>query len=130
MAKLTIIRGLPGSGKSTLAQKMALENEVDIWENDMYFTKDGVYKFDKDKFQDAVDWCFNNVFTSLESGHDTIVSNCFLRKISLLAYIEECQYRKIPYEVITCRGEYGSTHAVPPETLESMKGNWEEYDCG
>jgi len=29
-------------------------------------------------------------------------------------------------ELITCRGEYGSVHGVPEETMERMRAGWEE----
>lgn len=30
--------------------------------------------------------------------------------------------------VMTCEGNYGNVHGVPPETIQKMKDRWEKYD--
>ena len=45
MKKLILLRGIPGSGKSTFAKSISNESTGHI-ESDMFFIKDGEYKFD------------------------------------------------------------------------------------
>lgn len=47
MQLLTLIRGLPGSGKSTMAKFIAGDTDAVHLEADMYFIKDGEYKFEQ-----------------------------------------------------------------------------------
>ncbi len=47
MKELFLLRGLPGSGKSTLAKSLS-DSHI---EADMFFMKDGEYKFDGSKIK-------------------------------------------------------------------------------
>lgn len=53
MKELFLLRGLPGAGKSTLAKTIGGKH----FEADMYFIKDGEYKFEADKLKMAHNWC-------------------------------------------------------------------------
>lgn len=126
---LILIRGLPGSGKSTLARQMAnslaTHGRTTIWrENDMFV--------DYDKNPQPADFanarleCFKAVHHALGIAHTVIVSNCFLSNISMDAYISVARNRNHRVLIITCRGQYGSSHNIPADVLQSMRDKWEE----
>lgn len=126
MCKLTIIRGLPGSGKSTLAHKLMSEAPYAHFEADMYFVKDGQYKFKPKLIKAAHEWTRLNTGLSLSLGRDVIVSNTFIKKWELNPYLKMARILNCEVKIIECRGDYGSVHNVPYKVLERMRQNWEE----
>ena len=74
MKELFLLRGLPGSGKSTLAKSLVGEH----FEADMYFVRDGEYKFDANKLSNAHKWCKISVEECMNLRYNrVIVSNTF-----------------------------------------------------
>lgn len=124
MSTLYIVRGLPGSGKSTLAKKLAAKFKAEHWEADMYFIKDGVYKFNIADISAAHEFCIRNVTDAMYSNVDVIVSNTFTRAWEMEDYLVTAEELCIPVVIIECTAEYGSIHDVPPETYEKMKQRW------
>jgi predicted kinase len=120
--KLTLIRGLPGSGKSTFAKTIPGFHV----EADMYFVRDGKYEFDGKSIGMAHSWCARMAENALEKGIDVVVSNTFTQKWELERYIELAKEYFATVEIIVMRGEFGSVHGVPPETIELMRRRWEE----
>ena len=82
MKKLLLIIGIPGTGKSTLANKFKSEDpefaNANIWEADMFFMKDGKYKFNHSILGAAHFWCQKSVENDMRVGKNVIVSNTSL----------------------------------------------------
>jgi predicted kinase len=120
MKELFLLRGLPGSGKSTLAKSLGGKH----FEADMWFVRDGEYKFDATKLRDAHEWCRSSVGGLMINGEPRlVVSNTFTQEWEMEAYYklaEEYDYRV--YSVIVENRHGGANeHGVPQEKLEQMK---------
>lgn len=127
MAKLIVIRGIPGSGKSTLARKLLAEGTADVhFEADMFFELNSAYKFQPEKIGAAHQWCQNQVKAALAAGKNVIVSNTFVKKWEMEAYVKYAAENSIPVELHICRGEYQNVHGVPTDKVQQMKNRFEE----
>lgn len=131
MKILKLIRGLPGSGKSTLAE-MLMEHYTKqqipcAWyEADMFFVKNGIYTYDKDKIGDAHNWCKKQVSFAMQNDIDVvIVSNTFCRQWEAEPYLCFADIKGYNIQVISLSAEFGSVHNVPEEALIRMKERWE-----
>ena len=136
---LYLIRGLPGSGKSTLARKLSVALNAPHFEADDFFTMwDGMYLFDAKRLPEAHAYCFDKVRICTDPDNptmngdtdqpvDVIVANTFSRIWEMQKYLDLAKERGIPVTVITCEGNYGSTHDVPDHAIERMKERWEAY---
>jgi predicted kinase len=131
LMQLIIIRGIPGSGKSTKAREIISEREgsVDHFEADMFFERDGEYRFDPTKLKDAHEWCQNQTRASLEAGRDVIVSNTFVKRWEAQPYLDMAEELGADVKIIICKGEYGSVHGVPEDRIQIMKENFESIPC-
>lgn len=128
MAHLILVRGIPGSGKSTLAHMLANSYETaHVLEADMYFMKDGVYQFDRDKLRQAHQWCQEMTKSHLQNDSVAIVSNTFTTSKELKPYFELAKRFDITPSVFLCQNDWGSIHNVPEETLAAMKARF-QYD--
>jgi len=112
-----------GSGKSTLAKELAKERCWLHYEADMFFIdKNGVYRFDPMRLKEAHNWCQRSVRTALRLGVPVIVSNTFVKRWEMKAYLD-----MYPDAIVfTCEGNYGSVHGVPEDAMHRMKASWEE----
>jgi predicted kinase len=124
MKTLILLRGLPGSGKSTFAKTLTSFG-TPYFEADMYFTRDGEYKFDASKLKHAHEWCRTEVENSMGShGFDKIiVSNTFTQEWEMEPYFELA--KKYGYTVFTLivENRHGgkNQHGAPEEKIELMK---------
>lgn len=126
-----IVRGLPGSGKSTLAKKLVksrlkMDVEVVHVEADMWFSKDGEYKFDPTKLGEAHDWAKAELKSKVLEGTSVVVSNTFTRRWELDGYLEGL-LDMADVIVIKAIGNYQNVHGVPDNAVEAMRGRWEDY---
>ena len=124
MKTLILLRGLPGSGKSTLAK--SLSNALTGYaEADMFFMRDGEYKFDPNMLGLAHAWCQNQVrnWMGAYGLDEIIVSNTFTQDWELEPYYKLAEeYGYIVFSIIVENRHNGiNEHNVPEETLDKMK---------
>jgi predicted kinase len=123
MKELILLRGLPGSGKSTLAKMLVGEKDYCHVEADMFFMKDGEYKFDATMLKHAHNWCHDVVENWMESSMERIiVSNTFTQEWEMNEYYnlaKEFDY-KVFSLIIENRHGGVNTHGVPEEKLQQM----------
>jgi predicted kinase len=124
MKELIIIRGLPGSGKSTFAKILGGEHI----ETDMFFVKQGEYKFDPTMLGLAHAWCQTKVRNLMFSDTSRIVvSNTFTQEWEMKPYYDLAKtynYRVISI-IVENRHNGVNEHNVPEETLIKMKNRFE-----
>ncbi len=127
MTKLYIIRGIPGSGKTTLANTMFKHGMVDAHlEADMFMVgSDGGYLFNPDLLSFAHDQCQRMTNAALQVGHKVAVSNTFIRKWEMQAYIEMAENHGAPVTVLVCQGDYENIHGVPSHKVQRMRDKFE-----
>ena len=126
MKQIILVRGLPGSGKSTLAKTLATSGYH--FEADMFFMKDGVYKFDPVRIENAHDWCRTQVQQSMAIDLNLIVvSNTFTMEWEMMPYIALAkQYGYMIHTIIVeNRHKSENTHDCPKPTIDKMKQRFE-----
>jgi|GEM_PF-1008760 len=116
-AELILVRGLPGSGNSTFADELVGEGYVHL-EADMFFMKDGVYRYDANLVRDAHNWCKEKTRAALARGQRVAVSNTFARLHEMADYVKMCPKVRI----IEIRAPWINVFGVSPEP---MVGHWE-----
>lgn len=130
MNQLIIIRGVPGCGKSTFAKLIGSGSGSAYIEADMYFVKNGEYKFDLNKLGEAHKWCQNKVeyYMTIGSHLDyplstIVVSNTSTSQYELKPYFELAE--KYGYQVhVLIKENYHDgkdIHNVPEENLIRME---------
>lgn len=122
MKTLYIIRGVPGSGKSTYAKTLGVVH----YESDMYFERDGEYKFDKELLPRAHSWCFRKVREAMDKGIDVAVSNTFTQRWEMQRFIESARDRDYRVVVVECAHQFQNLHNVPDEHVDRMRRRWQE----
>lgn len=128
MTVLTIIRGIPGSGKTTFAERLG----VPFCEADQHMVDDaGNYAFDRARLSLCHARCRDEIEAFLMEGKSCAVSNTNLTIREIVPYLALAdKYKVQTVQILTMRGDYGSTHAVPDdvmaryrETLASVTDN-------
>lgn len=118
--RMQIIRGLPGSGKTTLA----IEEFPHLMrlETDMYFYRQGAYRFTLANNKRAVKWFLKAVRNFCNNGIDFVTTGVFCAHTERLSTAIETALSK-GYEVYikTLLTQYKSIHGVPKEHLDSMR---------
>jgi predicted kinase len=122
--KLILIRGIPGSAKSTLGKMLAHEKCIHL-EADMYFVRDGEYKWDGAKIGAAHLWCQSRTDDELGNGNSVVVSNTFTTQKELNPYLEIAKSHNIIPMIVLMQNDYGNIHSVPDETIQRMKNRFE-----
>ena len=126
MKELILLRGLPGSGKSTLAKTIATGGYH--FEADMFFMKDGVYKFEPELIETAHDWCRNQVQQSMAINLNLIVvSNTFTMEWEMMPYIALAKEYGYMVHTIIVENRHGNEniHDCPKPTIDKMKMRFE-----
>lgn len=126
---LYIVRGIPGSGKSTFAKSLGSTH----FEADMFFMKDGEYKFDMTKIKDAHKWCQDSVNTAMIMNNTAglnriiVVSNTFTQEWEMKPYFEMAELHGYKVFSVIVENRHGGVneHNVPEEVLTNMKNRFE-----
>jgi len=126
---LYLVRGVPGSGKSTFAKSLGGTH----FEADMFFMKDGEYKFDGSKIKDAHTWCQNNVNTSMILNNTAglngtiVVSNTFTQEWEMEPYFKMAELHEYRVFSIIVENRHSGVneHNVPEEVLTKMRDRFE-----
>lgn len=124
MKKLFLLRGLPGNGKSTLAKSLGGKH----FESDMFFVKDGEYKFNANHLKMAHEWCQTMVWGNMKDQTDTIVvSNTFTQEWEMKPYYEMAERFGYTVFSLVVENRHGGVneHGVPDETLEKMENRFQ-----
>jgi predicted kinase len=125
---LILLRGLPGSGKSTLAKVLQPSGWSSHYEADMYFMKDGEYKFDPSELRNAHSWCQDQTRKAMEDNIPTIfITNTFTQEWEMKSYYELAEkYGYTVYSIISENRHNGvNVHNVPEDKLKIMKERFE-----
>jgi predicted kinase len=129
MKTLYIVRGVPGSGKSTFAKSLGGTH----FEADMFFMKDGEYKFDMSKIKEAHNWCQDSVNTAMIMNNTAglnetiVVSNTFTQEWEMKPYFEMAELHEYRVFSIILENRHGGVneHNVPEDKIEQMKNRFE-----
>jgi adenylate kinase family enzyme len=125
MKNLILLRGLPGAGKSTVAKLIGADGAgYAHYEADMFFMKDGEYKFEPTQIKMAHNWC--QIQTEKAMANDTyivIVSNTFTQEWEMERYLELAKYYDYQVTSLVVENRHNGTnvHGVPQDKLEIMK---------
>jgi|SRR6478609_3265593 len=122
--KLIIVRGPSGFGKTTYAKTFGLP----YFEADMFFEKNGEYKFDASRIAGAHIWCQHNVEVELREGNDVVVSNTFTKRWEIQPYLDFAKKYGAEVEIYRMTKEYGNIHGVPQDKVEQMKARMEDFE--
>lgn len=122
MQQFILVRGLPGSGKTTLASNLI---GFAHFEADMFFMREGEYKFDPSLIPQAHQWCQDHTRMALAGGENVVVSNTFIQNWEMEPYFKMAQEFNIPIQVVEVKGHFGTIHGVPPAAILNMRARWE-----
>lgn len=123
--EMILIRGLPGTGKSTIAKEQ-YPDHVHL-EADMFFERDGEYKFDSFKLRDAHRWCRESAREALEQGESVVVANTFVQVREAQPYMDMAEEFGAILKIVVADGDFKNIHEVPKSVTENMKERWEEF---
>lgn len=122
--RLTVIRGFPGSGKTTYAKK---HFDCVHLENDMLWVVDGVYRFDRSRYEAQKSLLRQLVHCVLQLGVDVVVSSTFVTIADVDLYREIAENYNADFHVLRCVGTFDSTHDVPKSVMARMISQFEAY---
>ena len=118
--RLQIIRGLPGSGKTTLA--LERYSHLMRLETDMFFYREGAYRYTVENNRRAVEWFNNTILDFLAQGIDFVLTGVFSAHTERLDFAVKMALAN-GYEVwiTTLTSKYDGVHAVPECDYKAMK---------
>lgn len=105
MNKLIILRGVPGSFKSTYAQRVKAKMKgiygisVAVVSADHYFTKNGIYTYDRAKIGKAHEDCRDKARKAMLHGAPYVmIDNCNVKRADFAEYIRLA--KEFGYQII------------------------------
>lgn len=119
-----LVRGISGSGKTTLAKTLGGTH----FEADMFFIKDGEYKFDGSKIKLAHNWCMIQTQKAMVDDEPKIVvSNTFTQEWEMETYFKLAEENGYKVFTIIVENRHGgiNEHNVPEEKIEQMRNRFE-----
>lgn len=119
LPRLVLIRGLPGTGKTTLALAYVAKGYLHF-ETDQFFLRNGQYRFDKKKLNQAHAWCLGQTREALEAGEHVCVANVFAAREEITPYTA----LGFDYKIFEATHPGQSKHKVPEVTLRAMQKRW------
>lgn len=123
MKEVFLIRGVSGAGKTTLAEALLNDTTLHV-EADMFFMRDGEYKFDATKLSDAHKECFDTFTVAIADYHITrvIVSNTFTTLWEIQPYINYAKHHNCKLTVLTVEKCHDSAnvHGVPEAVIRQQ----------
>lgn len=122
---MVLVRGLPGSGKTTYAKENFVKVGFKHFETDMFFTKDGVFRYEPGKTKQATEWCHRAVRDAVKNTADIVVSNHFIRHWEMGYYLELAVKNKYDVVVHTCLNNNQASSLYPAELLQYMQKTFE-----
>lgn len=121
MKQLIIFRGLPGAGKTDLAESLC---DIVFSDDDYWTDENGVYRWDEETTQEALNYCYESAEQAIKNTVDTIgITSPFLTENTfepLKKIAAEYGYRFVSLVVENRHGNK-SIHNVPDEHAESMR---------
>jgi predicted kinase len=117
---LFLLRGLPGAGKTSLANSIGGIH----YEADMYFTRDGEYKFDPAKLPSAHGWCLGRTEAAMIAEESKIVvSNTFTQEWEMKKYYDLAELHGYRVFSLVVENRHGGVneHNVPEDKLDAMR---------
>lgn len=121
MPQIVLIRGVPGSGKTTMAKAKYADHQ--LVEADMFFERNGKYKYDSSKIKNAHKWCQQTAKQWLDMGYNVVVANTFTRVWELQPYMN----MGYPVKIVEAMGNYDNVHGVPSAIINKMRKRYEAY---
>ena len=121
---LYIVRGCPNAGKSTFAKTLGGIH----FEADMFFIKDGEYKFDGSKIKLAHNWCMIQTQKAMVDDEPKIVvSNTFTQEWEMETYFKLAEENGYKVFTIIIENRHGgiNQHGVPEDKIELMRSRFQ-----
>ncbi len=125
MSELILVRAPSGYGKSTYVKKNF--SSYAHFEADMFFIREGEYRFDRTKLGSAHMWCQTMTKQALRSGKNVVVSNTSTTLKELKDYIKIAEECKALVRVIRLAKQFQNVHGVPNDVVENMKARMQDY---
>lgn len=122
---MVLVRGLPGSGKSTYSHVNFVSQGFKHLETDMFFIKNGVFKYEPGKYAQAVEWCQRRTIEAVSERLNIVISNHFLRHWELGFYLQLAEKNNYDVVVHTCYTQYAAKATYPQRLIDTMQTMFE-----
>lgn len=131
MPKVLLFRGIPGSGKTTWSTKYYPVPSDYYFSTDLFWMKDGEYKFDPTRLGEAHSWNFRRFLSKLNeilprgSSNLLIVDNTNITREELIPYVRAAEAYQLEFKIITIWCDpivaiKRNEHGVPAHTVLKM----------
>lgn len=139
--EVLVLSGMPGAGKSTYSKKLkekALANDTNfqVFSADLFFMRDGEYKFDASRRGEAHAWCFREYCNFLRKAQEenlknvqVVVDNTNLSAWEISPYVQAANAWGFNHKIVTIKASPDvafkrQLHSVPLRNYMSMYVNF------